>query len=121
MKLCGRPVSDELVAELSGELVIPKARMVAWSCPEGGITQKTWMLPMDRVLCLTIFSLVVFDFANGNLGEQCDERLSADCEMTVFRSRAITLACLAKSVPLLGHYTRLYITVRHAIYIRPQS
>lgn len=44
-------------------------------------------------LCLGAFSLVLFGFGDGNLGENCNDRYSADCD-TVFRARATCFACL---------------------------
>lgn len=45
------------------------------------------------VLCLASFSLVVFGFEDGNLGDGCNERYSEECNL-VFRARATTFACL---------------------------
>lgn len=44
-------------------------------------------------LCLASFSLVVFGFGNGDLGEYCNEDYSERCDV-VFRARATTFACL---------------------------
>ena len=44
-------------------------------------------------LCLGAFSLVLFGFGDGNLGEGCNETYSAECD-TVFRARATCFACL---------------------------
>ncbi|EEY17441.1 sodium transport ATPase [Verticillium alfalfae VaMs.102] len=44
-------------------------------------------------LCLASFSLVVFGFGNGDLGEFCNEDYSERCDV-VFRARATTFACL---------------------------
>ncbi|ROT34444.1 sodium transport ATPase [Sodiomyces alkalinus F11] len=44
-------------------------------------------------LCLASFSLVVFGFGDGDLGEFCNDTYSPACE-TVFRARATTFACL---------------------------
>ncbi|KAF3360859.1 hypothetical protein VDGD_09836 [Verticillium dahliae] len=44
-------------------------------------------------LCLASFSLVVFGFGNGDLGEYCNEDHSERCDV-VFRARATTFACL---------------------------
>lgn len=44
-------------------------------------------------LCLSSFSLVVYGFGEGELGEGCNERYSEACD-TVFRARATTFACL---------------------------
>ncbi|KAK8087603.1 hypothetical protein PG997_002564 [Apiospora hydei] len=44
-------------------------------------------------LCLATFSLVVFGFGDGSLGENCNRDYSASCD-TVFRARATTFATL---------------------------
>ncbi|KAI0104857.1 hypothetical protein GGR51DRAFT_549367 [Nemania sp. FL0031] len=44
-------------------------------------------------LCLGSFSLVVYRFGGGNLGEGCNEEYHDSCEV-VFRARATTFACL---------------------------
>lgn len=44
-------------------------------------------------LCLTSFSLVVFGFGDGSLGNDCNNNYNDSCE-TVFRARATTFACL---------------------------
>ncbi|KAK9776451.1 hypothetical protein SCAR479_06774 [Seiridium cardinale] len=44
-------------------------------------------------LCLATFSLVVFGFGNGDLGENCNDSYSESCD-TVYRARATTFACL---------------------------
>jgi Na+-exporting ATPase len=44
-------------------------------------------------LCLAAFSLVMFGFGDGNLGENCNKSYSDSCD-TVFRARATTFACL---------------------------
>ncbi|WYZ45729.1 hypothetical protein EsH8_VIII_001045 [Colletotrichum jinshuiense] len=44
-------------------------------------------------LCLSSFSLVVYGFGNGQLGENCNKGYSPSCD-TVFRARATTFACL---------------------------
>lgn len=44
-------------------------------------------------LCLASFSLVVFGFGDGNLGNNCNDSYNDTCE-TVFRGRATTFACL---------------------------
>ncbi|KAK6221355.1 P-type ATPase [Pestalotiopsis sp. IQ-011] len=44
-------------------------------------------------LCLATFSLVVFGFGDGNLGEGCNDSYSEVCD-TVFRARATTFATL---------------------------
>ncbi|OAK95120.1 potassium/sodium eff [Phaeosphaeriaceae sp. SRC1lsM3a] len=45
------------------------------------------------LLCLASFVLVVFGFGDGNLGSNCNESYSEQCEL-VFRARATTFACL---------------------------
>ncbi|KAA8907824.1 putative P-type Na+-ATPase [Sphaerosporella brunnea] len=44
-------------------------------------------------LCLASFSIVVFGFGDGQLGEQCNDRYSANCDL-VFRARSTTFVCL---------------------------
>jgi len=44
-------------------------------------------------LCLSSFTLVVYGFGNGQLGEGCNESYSESCKL-VFRARATTFACL---------------------------
>jgi magnesium-transporting ATPase (P-type) len=44
-------------------------------------------------LCLGAFTLVLFGFGDGELGENCNDSYSAACD-TVFRARATTFACL---------------------------
>lgn len=44
-------------------------------------------------LCLASFSLVLFGFGDGDLGEDCNESYSPDCDQ-VFRARATCFACL---------------------------
>lgn len=44
-------------------------------------------------LCLASFTLVVFGFGDGNLGNGCNEGYNESCEL-VFRARATTFACL---------------------------
>lgn len=44
-------------------------------------------------LCLASFTLVLYGFGDGNLGENCNGSYSASCE-TVFRARATCFACL---------------------------
>jgi Na+-exporting ATPase len=48
-----------------------------------------WM----AALCLSAFSLVMFGFGDGNLGEGCNDSYSLQCD-TVFRARATTFVCL---------------------------
>lgn len=44
-------------------------------------------------LCLTSFTLVVFGFGDGQLGQDCNDHYSASCEL-VFRARSTTFTCL---------------------------
>ncbi|KAK9242015.1 potassium sodium efflux P-type ATPase fungal-type protein [Lipomyces tetrasporus] len=44
-------------------------------------------------LCLAAFSLVLFGFGDGNLGQGCNDSYSEECD-TVFRARATTFVCL---------------------------
>ncbi|KAF3941536.1 hypothetical protein ABW19_dt0203870 [Dactylella cylindrospora] len=44
-------------------------------------------------LCLCSFILVLFGFGDGNLGQNCNNEYSAECD-TVFRARATCFACL---------------------------
>ncbi|KAK6208636.1 potassium sodium efflux p-type fungal-type ATPase [Colletotrichum tabaci] len=44
-------------------------------------------------LCLSSFSLVVYGFGDGRLGENCNGSYNETCD-TVFRARATTFACL---------------------------
>jgi len=48
-----------------------------------------WM----ATLCLAAFSLVLFGFGDGNLGSNCNDTYSAECD-TVFRARATTFVCM---------------------------
>ncbi len=48
-----------------------------------------WM----AALCLASFSVVLFGFGDGNLGVQCNDHYSEDCD-TVYRARATTFVCL---------------------------
>lgn len=48
-----------------------------------------WM----SALCLSSFLLVVYGFGDGNLGSECNERYSKDCEL-VFRARTTTFVSL---------------------------
>lgn len=48
-----------------------------------------WM----SALCLSAFVLVVFGFGDGNLGSDCNDSYSAECDL-VFRGRSTTFACL---------------------------
>jgi Na+-exporting ATPase len=48
-----------------------------------------WM----AALCLSAFSIVLFGFGDGNLGENCNSDYSPVCD-TVFRARATTFVCL---------------------------
>lgn len=49
----------------------------------------TWM----ATLCLSAFSIVLFGFGDGNLGVNCNDHYSEECD-TVFRARATTFVCL---------------------------
>ncbi|KAJ4374132.1 P-type ATPase [Neocucurbitaria cava] len=44
-------------------------------------------------LCLSSFTLVVYGFGDGSLGQGCNESYNESCEL-VFRARATTFACL---------------------------
>ena len=44
-------------------------------------------------LCLASFTLVLYAWGNGDLGENCNDSYSERCD-TVFRARATTFACL---------------------------
>lgn len=44
-------------------------------------------------LCLGAFSLVLYGFGDGDLGENCNDAYSQQCD-TVFRARATCFACL---------------------------
>ncbi|KAF8429556.1 sodium transport ATPase [Tirmania nivea] len=48
-----------------------------------------WM----AILCLTSFSLVVWGFGDGNLGQDCNNQYSESCEL-VFRARSTTFVSL---------------------------
>ncbi len=48
-----------------------------------------WM----SALCLSSFTVVMFGFGDGNLGTDCNDRYSAECDL-VFRARATTFVCL---------------------------
>jgi Na+-exporting ATPase len=64
-----------------------------------GIMTKELLLDMVvygtymAALCLTSFSLVVFGFGNGELGEGCNDSYHSGCEL-VFRGRTTTFTCL---------------------------
>ncbi|KAF2268854.1 potassium/sodium eff [Lojkania enalia] len=45
------------------------------------------------ILCLCSFVLVLYAWGDGNLGSNCNDSYSADCD-TVFRARATCFACL---------------------------
>ena len=61
----------------------------------------TWEVMLDMLvyglwmaaLCLSSFSLVLFGFGNGELGNGCNDSYSDACD-TVFRARATTFVCL---------------------------
>ncbi|EWC43895.1 hypothetical protein DRE_01247 [Drechslerella stenobrocha 248] len=44
-------------------------------------------------LCLSSFLLVLYGFGDGQLGQNCNNEYSSDCDL-VFRARATTFACL---------------------------
>ena len=48
-----------------------------------------WM----AALCLSSFALILFGFGDGNLGTNCNDSYSLECD-TVFRARATTFVCL---------------------------
>jgi potassium/sodium efflux P-type ATPase len=48
-----------------------------------------WM----ATLCLSAFSLVIWGFGDGNLGTNCNNAYSPDCDL-VYRARATTFVCL---------------------------
>lgn len=48
-----------------------------------------WM----ATLCLTSFSIILFGFGDGDLGSNCNDSYSKECD-TVFRARATTFVCL---------------------------
>lgn len=48
-----------------------------------------WM----AALCLSAFCVVLFGFGDGNLGVDCNDHYSQECD-TVFRARATTFVCL---------------------------
>ena len=48
-----------------------------------------WM----ATLCLTSFSIILFGFGDGDLGSNCNDSYSEECD-TVFRARATTFVCL---------------------------
>src|SRR5689334_6801585 len=62
----------------------------------------TWEVMLDMLvyglwmaaLCLSAFSLVMFGFGDGNLGEGCNDHYDAQQCDTVFRARATTFVCL---------------------------
>ncbi|KAH7316910.1 potassium/sodium efflux P-type ATPase [Stachybotrys elegans] len=66
---------------------------------KSGIFTKEFLVDMVvyglwiTLLCLASFTLVVFGFGDGNLGERCNEGFSESCTL-VYRARATTFACL---------------------------
>jgi P-type Na+/K+ transporter len=48
-----------------------------------------WM----SALCLASFTLVLYGFGDGDLGEGCNQAFSDTCE-TVYRARSTTFTCL---------------------------
>ncbi|KAF5867412.1 putative sodium p-type atpase protein [Botrytis fragariae] len=67
--------------------------------PQNGIFTLEIMIDMVvyglwmAALCLSAFSLVLFGWGNGDLGFECNDRYSDQCD-TVFRARATTFVCL---------------------------
>lgn len=69
----------------------------------------TWEVCIDMLayglwtsaLCLASFLLVVYGFGDGNLGTDCNERYSDECEL-VFRARATTFVSLTWFALLLA-------------------
>lgn len=61
----------------------------------------TWEIIVDTIvygiwmaaLCLTSFSMVLYVWGDGNLGEGCNSSYTPDCD-TVFRARATTFVCM---------------------------
>lgn len=61
----------------------------------------TWEVTIDMLvyglwmaaLCLASFTLVMFGFGDGNLGSNCNDSYSEECDL-VFRARATTFVCL---------------------------
>ena len=61
----------------------------------------TWEICIDMLvyglwmaaLCLAAFSIVLLGFGDGNLGHNCNDSYSADCDL-VFRARSTTFVCL---------------------------
>lgn len=66
-----------------------KAGVFTWEACFDMLAYGVWM----AALCLSSFLLVVYGFGNGNLGSECNERYSDDCEL-VFRARATTFVSL---------------------------
>ncbi|PVH86911.1 calcium-transporting ATPase [Cadophora sp. DSE1049] len=61
----------------------------AWEVMIDMLVYGLWM----AALCLSAFSLVLFGFGDGSLGNGCNDRYSEECD-TVFRARATTFVCL---------------------------
>lgn len=66
-----------------------KAGVFTWEVCLDMLVYGLWM----SALCLSSFLLVVFGFGDGNLGSECNERYSDECEL-VFRGRATTFVSL---------------------------
>ena len=66
-----------------------KAGVFTWEVCFDMLAYGLWM----AALCLSSFLLVVYGFSDGNLGSECNERYSDECE-TVFRARATTFVSL---------------------------
>ncbi|KAH6704225.1 hypothetical protein BKA61DRAFT_636056 [Leptodontidium sp. MPI-SDFR-AT-0119] len=61
----------------------------AWEIMIDMLVYGLWM----AALCLSAFSLVLFGFGDGSLGNGCNNHYSPECD-TVFRARATTFVCL---------------------------
>lgn len=66
-----------------------KAGVFTWEVCCDMLVYGLWM----SALCLSSFLLVVFGFGDGNLGSECNEGYSDECEL-VFRGRATTFVSL---------------------------
>ncbi len=73
-----------------------------------------WM----ATLCLTSFSIVLFGFGDGNLGSECNDSYSEECD-AVFRARATTFVCLTWFALLLAWQT---VSMRRSFFrMQPES
>ena len=73
-----------------------------------------WM----SVLCLLSFAVMVWGFGNGNLGTNCNEAYSPDCDL-IFRARATTFVCLTWFALILAWEM---VDMRHSFfYTQPNS